>query len=108
MFLVQGVHYPDANKERALIEAIHTFGALVRTQPGALFVDVFKTANDGTILSLAIWESKQAFQTAWATLSPRALPRIGGQAARDAHHGVGLIILMMRRFVPRRTTPGDA
>jgi heme-degrading monooxygenase HmoA len=71
MFLVQGVHYPDANKEPALIEAIHTFGALVRTQPGALFVDVFKNANDGTILSLAIWESKQAFQTTWATLSPR-------------------------------------
>jgi heme-degrading monooxygenase HmoA len=71
MFLVQGVHYPDANKERALIEAMHTFGALVRTQPGALFVDVFRNASDGTILSLAIWESKQAFQTAWATLAPR-------------------------------------
>jgi len=72
MFLVQGVHYPDAQKERALIEAMRTFGALLRTQPGVLVVDVFKNDKDGTILSLAIWESKQAFQTTWPAVATRA------------------------------------
>ena len=70
MFLVQGIHYPDTQKERALIAAMHTFGERLRTQPGVFFVDVFKDDKNGTLLSMAIWESRQSFETGWSALAP--------------------------------------
>ncbi len=55
-----------------MIEAMHAFGQLIKQRAGVLFVDTFKTSTDGTIVSLAIWESKQAFQASWPELVKRA------------------------------------
>ena len=70
--LLYGVHYPHPEKESVLIEAMHKFGELVKKESGVVFVDTFKNAEDGTIISLAIWESKQAFQASWSKLVKRA------------------------------------
>ena len=71
-FMLYGVHYPNPAKEAILIEAMHTFGQLIRERTGVLWVDTFKNEKDGTIISLAIWESKKAFQDSWPDLVKRA------------------------------------
>jgi len=72
MFLLYGVHYPLPEKEGALIEAIHKFGELVKNQSWVVFVGTFRDAEDGTIVSFAVWESRQAFQASWPELVKRA------------------------------------
>ena len=67
MFLLYGVHYPRKNEDR-LIGAMHRFGELVKKQSGVVFVDTFRNVKEGTIISLAIWESQQAFQASWPEL----------------------------------------
>jgi hypothetical protein len=70
--LLYGVHYPHPEKEGILINAMHTFGELVKKESGVIFVDTFKNPKDGTIISLAIWDSKQAFQASWSKLVQKA------------------------------------
>ena len=84
-FLLYGVHYPHPEKEGVLIDAMHTFGGLVRKQPGVVFVDTFKNPEDGTILSLAIWESKEVFQRSWPELMKGAPSTEWEITAREAH-----------------------
>ena len=71
-FMLYGIHYPHPAKEAILIEAMHTFGTLIKQRAGVLFVDIFRNSKDGTIVSLAIWESKQAFEASWPELVKRA------------------------------------
>lgn len=71
-FLLYGVHYPRSGKEELLIEAMHKFGEVVANQSGVLFVDTFKNFKDTTIISLAIWESEQAFKASWPALMKQA------------------------------------
>ena len=71
MFLLYGVHYPRKNEDR-LIGAMHRFGELVKKQSGVVFVDTFRNVREGTIISLAIWESRQAFESSWPELVKRA------------------------------------
>ncbi len=72
MFLLYGVHYPREGTEERLVLAMHQFGALVKQQSGVVFVDTFKNPQEGTLISLAIWESQQAFQASWPELVKRA------------------------------------
>jgi len=84
-FMLYGVHYPDPAKEGMLIEPMHTFGELIKRQAGVLFVDTFKNAEDGTLVSLAIWESKKAFQASWSELVQRAPTQEWEVKPREAH-----------------------
>ena len=84
-FLLYGVHYPHPEKEELLIESMHTFGGLLSKQPGVVFVDTFKNAEDGTVLSLAIWESKEAFQRSWPEMMKRAPSMEWEIKPREAH-----------------------
>src|SRR5262249_6855483 len=72
MFLLYGVHYPRQGNEGRVVLAMHQFGELVKQQPGVLFADTFKNPKDGTLISLAIWESQHAFQASWPELVKRA------------------------------------
>ena len=72
MFLLYGVHYPREGTEERLVLAMHQFGALVKQQSGVVFVDTFKNPQEGTLISLAIWESQQAFQASWPELVKHA------------------------------------
>jgi hypothetical protein len=47
---------------------MHRFGELVKKQSGVVFVDTFRNVREGTIISLAIWESQLAFQASWPEL----------------------------------------
>jgi hypothetical protein len=71
-FLLYGVHYPRPDKELLLVQAMHTFGDLVKKQRGVVFVDTFRNTKDGTIISMAIWESEEAFKASWPDLLKRA------------------------------------
>jgi heme-degrading monooxygenase HmoA len=62
--LTYAVHYAVPEKEHLMIDAMHGFAKIVRQQPGVLFVDVFKNTNDGTIVSLTAWQSREVF-LAW-------------------------------------------
>jgi hypothetical protein len=72
MILLFGVHYPRKEQEERLIVAMHEFGDLVKRQSGVVLADTFKNPRDGTIVSLAIWESRQAFESSWPELVKRA------------------------------------
>ena len=65
------VHYPRPEKEDLLIESMHSFGELMRTQPGLLFVAPypFKNPESGTVMGVAIWESQEAFQAAMEAIA---------------------------------------
>ena len=64
MFIFYSVHYPRPDKEDLLIESMHSFGELMRTQPGLLFVAPypFKNPENGTVMGVTIWESQEAHE----------------------------------------------
>lgn len=68
MFLFYAVHYPYPEKEKLLVQSMHKFGELIKKQPGIIFVNTFRDPENGTLIALAIWESQEAFQTAWPVL----------------------------------------
>jgi hypothetical protein len=72
MYLFYAVHYPHPEKERLLIQGMQEFGEVIRKQPGIVFVDTFKDAENGTLIAVAIWESQQAFEAAWPVLAKDA------------------------------------
>jgi len=71
-FLAYAVHYPAPENERQVIDAMRGFAELVRKQRGVSFVDLFKNEDDGTIVSVTLWESRELFQTGWAELVKHA------------------------------------
>jgi hypothetical protein len=74
MFLLYGVHYPRQRSEERLILAMHQFGNLVKQHSGVVLVDTLKNAQEGTLISFAIWDSPQAFEA-----SPQLLTRAPSQ-----------------------------
>ena len=68
MFLFYAVHYPHPEKEELLIQGMHEFGELIKKQPGCMFVHTFSDPENGTLLALAIWESREAFKASWRIL----------------------------------------
>ncbi len=72
MFLFYAFHYPHPEKAELLIQRMHTFGELIKNQPGVIFVDTFRDPENGTLLALAIWESREAFERSWPVLAKDA------------------------------------
>jgi len=68
VFLFYAVHYPYPEKEELLLQRMYEFGELIKKQLGVLFVNTFRDSENGTLIALAIWESQEAFQTAWPVL----------------------------------------
>ncbi len=74
MFLFYAIHYPQPGKEELLIPKMLQFGELIKQQPGVLFVNPspFRDPTNGTLISISVWESQEAFQTVWPTLVQHA------------------------------------
>ena len=70
MFIFYSIHYPQPEKEELLAQSMHEFGELMKTQQGLVFVAPypFKNPENGTLMGVTIWESKDAFQTAMSNL----------------------------------------
>jgi heme-degrading monooxygenase HmoA len=70
MFLLYAVHYPQPEKEALLIQSMQQFSELIKKQPGVIFVSPypFRDPEKGTLITLAIWESQEAFQASWPAL----------------------------------------
>jgi hypothetical protein len=70
VFLLYAVHYPKPEKEERLIQSMRQFGELIQKQPGIIFVNPtpFRDLEKETLITLAIWESQEAFQASWPIL----------------------------------------
>src|SRR5262245_42976613 len=84
MFLLYGVHHPREQDEERLIRAMHDFGEVVKKQPGVVLADTLKNSIDGTLISLAVWESKDAIQASWPGLAQRTPPQQWEVKPREA------------------------
>jgi heme-degrading monooxygenase HmoA len=71
-FLFYAVHYPRPEKEDQLVLAMREFGELIKKERGVVFVDTFRNPEDGTLVTVSLWDSKEAFQEAWPALAKRA------------------------------------
>jgi hypothetical protein len=69
--IFHSIHYPRLDKEDLLIERTHTFGELMKTQPGIIFVAPypFKNHDNGTVIGVTVWESQEAFQAAMEAIA---------------------------------------
>lgn len=72
MLLFYAVHYPHPEKAEQLIQRMHAFGKLIEKQPGIIFVNTFRDPEKCTLIASVIWESQEAFQTAWPVLTKDA------------------------------------
>ena len=68
MFLFYAVHHPHPEKEALLIRSMRDFGDLIKKQPGIVVVDTFRDRDNGTLLGVSIWDSRDAFQAALPAL----------------------------------------
>ena len=85
MFLFYAVHYPQPEKEGLLVRSMRDFGELMRQQPGLVFVDTFKDPDKGTLLGVSIWESREAFRAAMASLQDAFPPEDWEVKPREVH-----------------------
>lgn len=71
MFIFYSIHYPHPEKEALLVESMHKYGELMGAQPGNIFVAPypFKNPENGTVMGVTIWESREAFQAAMAAIA---------------------------------------
>lgn len=73
MFLHMSIHTPHPHALEDLAASMHRFGEALRTQPGLIEVQAFKT-GDGQLIGLALWESRAAYQRGVS---------VGREAVRD-------------------------
>jgi quinol monooxygenase YgiN len=85
MFLFYAVHYPRPEKEELLIQGMREFGELIKKQPGCIVVDTFRDPENGTLIAVAIWESRAAFQASWPTLAKDAPSEEWEVKPREVH-----------------------
>jgi heme-degrading monooxygenase HmoA len=62
MFYHVSIHRPKSGKEPDLIESMHRFGASLQGAPGLISVQTLQDAEQGVLMGLAIWESREAWQ----------------------------------------------
>jgi hypothetical protein len=58
------IHHPNPQSSGELIEAMHRFEHFIRSQPGVLSVHTLKDVHTGTLVTLAVWESKDGWLSA--------------------------------------------
>src|SRR5262245_41577179 len=64
MFVNLAIHYPKADKEALLIDAMHRVGKAVQNQPGLRYINAHKDAQRGVVVGISIWETKEAMLAA--------------------------------------------
>lgn len=61
MFLHMSIHKPFPHAVDALTDSMHRFGEALRTQPGLIDVQAFRT-DDGEMIGLALWQSREDWE----------------------------------------------
>jgi hypothetical protein len=65
MFVFYSVHYPQPDKKAFWIQKMRKFDALMKKQPGIMFVsNIFHDPEKGTLMDFTFWESQEGFQAA--------------------------------------------
>jgi heme-degrading monooxygenase HmoA len=62
MFHSLSVHRPRPEARDALVASMHRYGAAVVGAPGFVSVHTLEDADQGVLVGLAIWESKEAWE----------------------------------------------
>ena len=57
------IHRPNPDSVDELIASMERFAAAGRSQPGLQEVHTMRDAETGTLLGLALWETREAFET---------------------------------------------
>lgn len=63
MIVHLAIHTPTPGGVEPLIASMQRFAAAGRTQPGLREVHTMRDEGTGALLGLAIWESREAFET---------------------------------------------
>ncbi len=68
MIMHMTIHHPNPEKSDQMVEAMHRIDRLVGAQPGVLSVHTLRDAHTGTLISLAVWASKDTWLSAQPAL----------------------------------------
>jgi quinol monooxygenase YgiN len=85
MFLFYAVHYPHPEKVELLIRSMREVGELIKKQPGLVLVDTFQDPDNGTLLGVSLWESRDAFRAAMPALQDAFPPEDWEVKPREVH-----------------------
>jgi heme-degrading monooxygenase HmoA len=64
MFTHLSIHHPKAGQEQFLIESMQRFAAAMQGQPGLQQAYTLRDGRTGTLVGLAIWDSREAMTAA--------------------------------------------
>ena len=62
MFYHVSIHRPKPGKEPDLIASMRRFGASFQGAPGFISAHALQDADQGVLMGLAIWDSREAWQ----------------------------------------------
>jgi hypothetical protein len=81
MFVNISVHRIRPGKEHLMIESMRRYGEAAREAGGVQRIHELKDENSGAIIGLAIWDSKDAYETA----APALMKAVEGDELADWH-----------------------
>ena len=64
MFAHLSIHHAKPGQEAALIDSMHRFGAAMQGQPGFQQAYTLRDGRTGTLVGLALWDSREAMVAA--------------------------------------------
>jgi len=68
MYISISIHRPKPGKESELIDSVHRYGAAAAGAPGLIGVHTLRDAEQGVLVGLAMWESREAWETGVGTM----------------------------------------
>jgi hypothetical protein len=91
MFVSLAIHRPKPSAEPGLIDAMHRFGGAARGAPGLQRIHTLRSAEDGVLVGLAIWDTEDAFHSARVTMRA-AIADVDFSALEDVGPDVYLLV----------------
>ena len=86
MYITVAIHHPKGTvEESALIDAMRRFGEAQRRQKGLIMVTAAKDEIGGTIIALAVWDTKENFMRASGEMA-KAVDTVDFDALEDTPH----------------------
>src|SRR3989442_16044203 len=68
MYVSLSIHKPKPGQEEALIESMHRYGAAGAGQPGFIAAHTMRDAEEGVLVGLAMWESRETWEAGGAPM----------------------------------------
>ena len=91
MFVSLAIHRPKPRAEDGLIDAMHRFRDAAIGAPGLQHIHTLRSADQGILVGLAIWDSEDAFHAARAGMRS-AIADIDFGALEDAGPEMYLLV----------------